>query len=307
MSFSSDVKKELAGITDIPKHCGIAQLSAMAAFLGEAGEEGLSFHGNDSLLAVARDLICRCFKTGEGFFSVSASGTTATECEELCVTDPGLCNDILSAIRWKDTHVGKAARRFSSGVLLKNECCRKAFLRGAFLCAGSVNDPHGAYHLEFVCKCEEDAAELLHIMQGFTPDAKSIPRNGRYICYIKEAEGITDMLNVMGAFVSQMEFVNTMILKDVRNDLNRKVNCETANLNKTVSAAVKQIRDIELIRDVKGLGFLKDGLREVAQLRLENPDMSLKGLGELLEPPLGRSGVNHRLKAIGQIADEIRG
>lgn len=307
MSFSSDVKKELAGNTEIPKHCALAQLSAMAAFLGNTDPEGLCFRGDKPLLLVVKKLISGCFKTDDTSFSLVNDIDSTGSLSELRIADLKLSDDILMAIKWKDVHTSDSHRRFISSVLLKNECCRKAFLRGAFLCAGSVNDPHGAYHLEMVCRSKEDASELLHIMQGFMPDAKSIPRKGRYICYIKEAEGITDMLNIMGAFISQMEFVNAMILKDVRNDLNRKVNCETANLNKTVSAAVKQIKDIELIRDVKGLAFLKDNLREIAELRLENPDMSLKGLGELLDPPLGRSGVNHRLKAIEKVAEGLRG
>ena len=298
MSFSSEVKKELAGHTDIPKHCAVAQLSAMAAFLAGTDAGGLYFRGDDIQLSVVRDLVCRCFKADKDSF---ISGD-----DELFISDSKLRDDILMAIRWKDTRNGEVKQRFSSGILLKNECCRKAFLRGAFLCGGSVNDPHGAYHLEIVCRSEAEAEELLKIMKGFKPDTKAIPRKGRYVCYIKEAESITDMLNVIGAVVSQMEFFNTMILKDVRNDLNRKVNCETANLNKTVAAAVKQIRDIEYIRDVKGLSYLKDSLREIAELRLDNPDISLKGLGEMLEPPLGRSGVNHRLKAISAIADSLR-
>ncbi len=299
MSFSSDVKCELAGHTDIPKHCAVAQLSAMAAFLAGLGPEGLYFRGDVSLLFVVRELIVRFFKADESALPIRD--------EELFVADKKLNEDILMSIRWKNCKDDMAERRFSSGVLLKNECCKKAFIKGAFLCGGSVNDPHGAYHLEIVCRNSEDAGELQQIMCCFLPDTKSIPRKGKYICYIKEAEGITDMLNVMGAMVSQMEFVNTMILKDVRNDLNRKVNCETANLNKTVSAAVKQIKDIEFIRDMKGLIFLKDSLREVAELRLENPDLSLKSLGELLDPPIGRSGVNHRLKAISAVAEELRG
>ena len=299
MSFSSDVKCELAGHTDIPKHCAVAQLSAMAAFLAGTGPEGLYFRGDVSLLFVVREFIAKCFKADEAVLPI--------EDEELRIRDEKLNEDVLMSIRWKTGRDEQAERRFSSGVLLKNECCKKAFIKGAFLCGGSVNDPHGAYHLEIVCRSEEDAEELLRLMRCFLPDTKSIPRKGRYICYIKEAEGITDMLNVMGAMVSQMEFVNTMIIKDVRNDLNRKVNCETANLNKTVSAAVRQIKDIEFIRDTKGLGFLKDSLQEVAQLRLDNPDLSLKGLGELLDPPIGRSGVNHRLKAISAVAEELRG
>ena len=137
----------------------------------------------------------------------------------------------------------------------------------------------------------------------FNLDAKVTQRKNNYIVYMKEGSNITDALNLMGAYVSQMELYNVMILKEMRNDVNRKVNCETANLNKTISAAVKQTRDIEYIRDTVGLSSLKEGLYQV---RLEHQDMNLKDIGELLNPPVGKSGVNHRLRKISEMADEIR-
>ncbi len=130
----------------------------------------------------------------------------------------------------------------------------------------------------------------------FELEAKVIARKNNFITYIKEGNHITDCLNVMGAFVSQMDLYNVMILKGMRNDVNRKVNCETANINKTVEAAVKQIKDIEYIRDTVGLGYLKEPLYNVAVIRLENPDMNLKDIGAKLSPSVGKSGVNHRLR-----------
>ena len=140
----------------------------------------------------------------------------------------------------------------------------------------------------------------------FNLDAKVTQRKNNYIVYMKEGSNITDALNLMGAYVSQMELYNVMILKEMRNDVNRKVNCETANLNKTISAAVKQTRDIEYIRDTVGLSSLKEGLYQFAKIRLEHQDMNLKDIGELLDPPVGKSGVNHRLRKISEMADEIR-
>ena len=171
---------------------------------------------------------------------------------------------------------------------------------------GSISDPNKFYHYEIVCNYEEDADILMDMLRFFGLDAKVIVRKNSFVVYMKEGNNITDTLNLMGAVVSQMNLYNVMILKGISNDVNRKVNCETANLNKTIEAAVKQIKDIELIRDTVGLDSLSDSLMQVALLRLENPDMSLQGLGELLDPPVGKSGVNHRLRKIGEKADELR-
>lgn len=153
---------------------------------------------------------------------------------------------------------------------------------------------------------EEDAKSMQDILKFFNLDAKVIQRKHNYVTYIKEGSNITDVINIMGAFVSQMKLYNIMILKGMRNDVNRKVNCETANMNKTIEAAVKQIRDIEYVRDTVGLESLSDGLREVALIRLQNPDMKLKDIGELLNPPVGKSGVNHRLRKISELVEKIR-
>ena len=157
-----------------------------------------------------------------------------------------------------------------------------------------------------MCDYEEDAECLKDMLCFFNLDAKITQRKNSYIVYMKEGSNITDALNLMGAYVSQMDLYNVMILKEMRNDVNRKVNCETANLNKTISAAVKQTRDIEYIRDTVGLSSLKEGLYQVAKIRLEHQDMNLKDIGEFLDPPVGKSGVNHRLRKISELADEIR-
>ena len=176
--------------------------------------------------------------------------------------------------------------------------------------SGNVSETdNGELCLEFVTENElsvEKFSDLLLRIRFFGLDAKVIVRKNSFVVYMKEGNNITDTLNLMGAVVSQMNLYNVMILKGISNDVNRKVNCETANLNKTIEAAVKQIKDIELIRDTVGLDSLSDSLMQVALLRLENPDMSLQGLGELLDPPVGKSGVNHRLRKIGEKADELR-
>ena len=191
-------------------------------------------------------------------------------------------------------------------VVTQQACCRRAFIRGAFLAAGSISDPEKFYHFEIVCAAEAKAEQLREIMSTFQLDAKIVKRKKYYVVYIKEGSQIVDVLNVMEAPVSLMELENIRILKEMRNCVNRQVNCETANINKTVAASVKQIRDIEYIRDTIGFESLPENLEQVAQARLLKPDATLKELGEALEPPVGKSGVNHRLRRLSELAEKLR-
>lgn len=198
-------------------------------------------------------------------------------------------------------------RAIASPSLLERTCCKRAYIRGAFLASGSISDPHKAYHFEIVCHDEELAKKLLMMMSCFEVEGKLVERKGHPVVYLKEGSQIVDVLNIMEAYVSLMELENVRILKEMRNSVNRQVNCETANINKTVNAAVKQLNDIELIRDTIGLDGLAANLREMALLRLEHPDSPLKELGNYLDPPVGKSGVNHRLRKLSAIADGLRG
>ena len=190
--------------------------------------------------------------------------------------------------------------------LLRNTCCKRAFLRGAFLGVGSMSDPEKGYHLEFVSTDEAKAVQLQKIIHEFHVDAKIILRKKYFVVYIKESESIVDLLNIMEAPVALMNLENLRILKDMRNSINRKVNCEAANINKTVSAANRQIEDIEYLRDHYGLQNLQPALRQMAEVRLEYPEASLKELGEFLEPKVGKSGVNHRLRKLSELAEKMR-
>ncbi|HOO13287.1 MAG TPA: DNA-binding protein WhiA, partial [Bacillota bacterium] len=149
----------------------------------------------------------------------------------------------------------------------------------------------------------EDLKELIN---GFGLNSKIVERKGSFVVYVKEGEQIVDLLNIMGAYSALLKFENTRIYKDMRNNVNRIVNCETANLTKIINASVKQIENIEYIRDTVGLGSLPPNLREIAELRLNYPDASLKELGQMLTPPLGKSGINHRLRRIEELAEGIR-
>lgn len=174
------------------------------------------------------------------------------------------------------------------------------------MCVGSMSDPEKSYHLEFVCTNRDKAEQLRNIIKGFDIDARIIPRKKYFVVYIKEGSGIVDLLNVMEAHISLMNFENLRIVKEMRNSINRRVNCEAANITKTVNASSKQIEDILLIQEKYGFKNLSEPLRQMAQVRLEHPEAALKELGEYMEPPIGKSGVNHRLRKLSELADKIR-
>ncbi len=191
-------------------------------------------------------------------------------------------------------------------LILQQPCCKRAFIRGAFLVTGSISDPNKGYHFEIVCQSVNQAAQLVKAMKFFDVEAKYVNRNGKYVVYLKEGAQIVEILRVMEAAHSVMELENIRVVKEVRGTINRKVNCETANIGKTVSTAVRQIEDINLIEEKLGLENLPAQLQEIAEVRLEYPDTPLGSLGQYLDPPIGKSGVNHRLKKLAKIAEELR-
>lgn len=180
------------------------------------------------------------------------------------------------------------------------------FAGGAFLACGSVNDPSKEYHLEFVVPDEKLAGELAMLLGDFGANAKTVVRRGQYVVYIKESESIEDTLTFIGATQCTLELMNVKIFKDVRNKANRLANCDSANIDKVVNAAMRQIEDIILINNTMGLDSLPDELREIAELRLSNSGMSLQEIGDSLQTPISRSGVNHRFRRIAKIAEKIR-
>lgn len=214
---------------------------------------------------------------------------------------------VLQAAKLLDSG-GEIAEELSivKNVVVQQYCCRRAFIRGAFLAAGSMSDPEKSYHFEIVCAAKGKAEQLQKMINSFEIDAEVILRKKSYVVYIKEGAQIADLLNIIEAHVALMKFENVRILKEMRNTVNRKVNCETANIHKTVSAAVKQIEDITYIRETSGFDGLTEALRNVALTRLSYPEATLKELGDLMTPPLGKSGVNHRLRKLSEIADDLR-
>ncbi|MEG1436308.1 MAG: DNA-binding protein WhiA [Oscillospiraceae bacterium] len=189
---------------------------------------------------------------------------------------------------------------------LAEDCCYSAFLRGVFLACGTISSPNKDYHLEFVEPHLNLCKDLIKLMEEMDLKAKYVMRKSNHIVYFKDSESIEDVLTHMGAFSSSLEVMEIKIYKDVRNKVNRKTNFENANLSKTVDAAVMQMRAIELIKKERGMSYLSDELRELAILRIENPELSLRELGQILTIPISRSGVNHRLKKITQMAEDLK-
>lgn len=190
---------------------------------------------------------------------------------------------------------------------IEKENLKKAFIRGSFLGSGSINDPNKKYHIEISLENKKYANILKNILKEFEITFKELERKSSYSLYSKDGEEISKFLALIGASKAVINFEEIRVIRDIRNNVNRKVNCETANLNKTVNAAVRQIEDIKFIYNSKVEDKLSDNLKEIANLRMENPDISLVELGKLLKEPIGKSGVNHRLKKIQEIANELRG
>jgi DNA-binding protein WhiA len=305
MSFSSDVKAELLRHSDLPRHCIIASVCALINLCGEyrVGEESdesivVISSDNDTVVGLADEYIGRLFEDKQGV-SLSDNGSALVikgkRAEELLSVAGFTGRDSLT----EEMPINP--------LIVASDCCKRAYLRTAFICCGSVTDPEKNYHFEFVNSDYYHALNLKRLIADFGIEAKIVERKNHYVVYLKEGEQIVDMLNLISAYVALMEFENKRIVKEVRNNVNRKVNCETANLNKVVSASVKHRDAIEYIKNKVGFSYLSKQLEEVARARLDNPDLSLKELGEVLNPPVSKSGVNHRLKKICEIAEQLKG
>ncbi len=193
-----------------------------------------------------------------------------------------------------------------SGKKRKEKDKNRQALRDAFLSSGTMSDPEKSYHFELIFREKKEAEQMLAVMERLSLTGKTMERKGHIVVYLKESEEISDALKMMGAYRCCMEFENARILKEMRNSVNRKVNCETANIHKTVGAAVRQLEDIHLIEEKTGFSELPKPLREMAEIRMRYPDATLAELGTYFVPPVGKSGVNHRLRKIAVIAEKLR-
>lgn len=314
MSFSSEVKAEIA--SDIPsaRHCRIASAAVLLTCIGrfERDPDGkyrllLSQDNGEALrkcftlvckTSNIRTVVCSPVNTGgrepRGWLQADLSSDTVRELAQKIRA----C-DSAGNLRGDDDCTVPAE-------LLGRSCCRRNYVRDLFLCCGSVSDPRKEYHLEWSCDSKEQASQLKEILLSFGKEAKAVLRKKVHVVYFKDSEDIVDLLNLMGAPISMMEMENQRILKGLRNSVNRRVNCETANIGKTVSASRKQISDITFLEESGILRTLPESLRKMAELRLQYPDTPLRELGDLAVPPIGKSGVNHRLRRLTEIAEKYR-
>ena len=291
MSFSSRIKEELSRHMSPARHCQIAEIAAILSLCGRiqiSGDDHYSIKIHTENVTVAR----KCFTLLRKTFNIKT---------DIVIRRHAGKDNWSYHLFWRGEELLAVKHADVQAV-----CCKRAYIRGAFLAAGSMSDPTKSYHLEIVCAQEELAEHLKTLMNSFGTDAKIVQRKRMHVVYLKEGSQIVDMLNVMEAHVALLELENVRILKEMRNAVNRKVNCETANINKTVSAAVRQMEDIAYIRDTIGFDELPDGLKDVALTRLAYPDAALKELGSLLREPVGKSGVNHRLRKLSEIANKLR-
>lgn len=311
MSFSSKTKNDLSRIKFEDKCCQRAELSALIRVSGTIQFKGLKKFKLTIMTenaAIARHIFTLFKKT----FSITTEvlvkkNTTLKKTNSYMIVIENAF-DILMALEIIGEVDGMLG--INHGMpdkIVSKDCCKRSYIRGIFMGGGSVSDPEKSYHLELTLHNKKYGEALgRFLMETYELESKFIIRKNNYVLYFKDGDQIVDFLNIIGAHKALLNFENVRIVKQMRNSVNRLVNCETANLNKTVDAAIRQVRDIELIQERRGLESLPDNLREIAEMRLENPDMSLRELGEELQPPVGKSGVNHRLRKIEAIAESIR-
>lgn len=300
MSFSNNVKSELiCAITDQDKK--FACLYGMMLFCKKFTAGEICFQSENSAVTDAfYNYTSDIFRGSVKFKRAKSERKNGTVLYSLII------NDMASIEKINNTFKIDPIQREIDIKNIDNNSLSN-FIAGVFLSCGSVTNPQNEYHLEFVISSEllyKDLSSVFRSM-GFTD--KLVIRKNSYILYFKESENIEDILTFMGAQSSTLELINVKILKDVRNRANRVSNCDIANCTKMIEAAVRQKQDIELIQSMVGIETLPDTLQEIAFARINNPEMSLKELGEILDPPIGRSGVNHRLRRLSQIADQLRG
>ncbi|MEK4554532.1 DNA-binding protein WhiA [Jeotgalicoccus sp. FSL K6-3177] len=307
MSFASEMKNELTRI-EVDECCMKSELSALIKMNGAVsyfdGQWVINVQTENA--AIAR----RIFSLIKNVYKIEIDLLVRKKMK-LKKNNVYICR-----IKKESKEVLEDLKIFSGGVLTntitdeitEKECCRRSYLRGAFLAGGSVNNPEtSAYHLEIASLYEEHAEAVTKLMNRYELNAKYIDRKRGYIIYLKEAEKIAEFLSLIGGYQALLKFEDIRIVRDMRNSVNRLVNCETANLNKTINAAMRQVENIKFIDAEIGIDELPERLREVARIRVEHQDMTLKEIGEAVSTgTISKSGINHRLRKLDEIADKLR-
>lgn len=307
MSFAAQTKKELT-MLEADECCTKAELSALIRMNG-----AVSLTNHKIILDVSTEnaaIARRIYSLVKKIYNLHTELLVRKKMRlkknnVYIVRFPNKVQELLA-----DLKIVSEGFQFTPGIdpeIVRKPCCKRAYLRGAFLAGGSVNNPEGSsYHLEIASMYEEHCHALCGLANKFDLNARCIERKKGFILYIKEGEKIIELLNIIGAHQALFKFEDVRIMRDMRNSVNRIVNCETANLNKTISASVRQIENIRLLEKEMGLDRLPEKLREVAVIRLQHPDMNLKEVGEMLKGTVSKSGVNHRLRKIDEMADKLR-
>ncbi len=302
MSFSGDIKKELSREQAPGLDARRTELYAILHFLGvfsDQKEDTFTARTDQVLLAKKIVLLMKEVNAGSTELEITTS-EGKQKSRRYRIRIPSEIGHELKE------EVSRTVQTWYETGGLSDTDSNRAWLRGAFLTAGSMSDPEKSYHLEWILRTGEDANGLVQLAKIFDIEARITERKGRFVVYLKDSTDIVDMLNVLGAHKALMEMENVRILKEMRNSVNRQFNCDTANIKKIVRAAGKQVEDIRYIAGQIGLEKLPPALRQMAEVRLEYPDISLQELGEYLDPPVGKSGVNHRLRKLSAIAENLR-
>lgn len=313
MSFSGDVKSELEKQVAQARHCQLAELSAilMNAGFAELCDDGsYKVYLQEEPGKVSRKfftILKKAFNIDTDVHDYSIGKFVQGKPYKMVLSGNEEVKSILKAIHVlnEDGTVRTSSDGISQRIIMKS-CCKRAFLRDTFMCIGSISDPSKSYHMEFACGSQVMAEDIKKLIDSFDIDARIVQRKKYYVVYIKESTAIVDLLNVMEAPVSLMNMENERIVREMRGAINRRVNCETANITKTVNAASRQTADILYLRDHYGFENLPETLRDMAEARLQYPDATLLELGKYLDPQVGKSGVNHRLRKLSELADKLR-
>ena len=306
MSFSSELKTEIAKVYDSARHCRIAELAAVICFAGKIVRDGDGrrlgiFSENETTADAAAELLKKLFDVSCEIMTIKSARNLKSFSINIGAAESA---EIFEALKFQDDGTGREMPGIAS--LTSKSCCKRAFLRGAFVAAGSVSNPDRSYHFEILCRDMYTAENTAKIMQALSLNAKTVTRQRHQVVYLKEIEQISDALGLMGARKSFLELENHRIVREMRGNINRRVNCETANINKAAQAAARQIEDILFIQKHMNLSSLPNGLDEIARIRLEYPEATLSELGTYIDPPIGKSGVNHRLRKLSSIAEALK-